>query len=156
MKLTVQALEWTGVSLKILDQRALPETIRYDDYQDAAGVAEAISTMRVRGAPAIGIAAAYAVALSIRQHCVADNPDWREQVAADITLLAHSRPTAVNLCWALHTMLRALASYQDLDDFTDLLASSEALAKQIHADDIAANYAMGEAGANLLNLAKGL
>ncbi len=61
-KLTVQALQWTGDALKVLDQRQLPENIVYDDYRDAAGVTEAIATMRVRGAPAIGIAAAYGVA----------------------------------------------------------------------------------------------
>ena len=65
-KLSVQALQWTGSTLKVLDQRQLPDTCCYDDYADAAGVAEAIFSMRVRGAPAIGIAAAYAVVLSAR------------------------------------------------------------------------------------------
>lgn len=154
MKLTVQALEWTGTSLKVLDQRLLPETVRYDQYPDAAGVAEAIRTMRVRGAPAIGIAAAYAVALSVRQHYVADNPDWRKQVAADIAQLAQARPTAVNLCWALQIMAGALARYQDgVKNLPDL---TEALAKKIHADDIAANYKMGELGADVLGQVKGV
>ena len=62
---TVQALQWTGSSLKVLDQRKLPDTLIYDEYNDAKGVTEAIATMRVRGAPAIGIAAAYGVALSV-------------------------------------------------------------------------------------------
>ncbi|MGZ5010599.1 MAG: S-methyl-5-thioribose-1-phosphate isomerase, partial [Methylobacter sp.] len=61
-KLTVQALQWTGDALKVLDQRQLPEKIVYDEYKDAAGVTDAIASMRVRGAPAIGIAAAYGVA----------------------------------------------------------------------------------------------
>ncbi len=70
--------------LKVLDQRKLPETITYHIYTDAPGAAEAIATMRVRGAPAIGIAAAYGVVLSAQQHFQADASDWRERIAADI------------------------------------------------------------------------
>jgi len=142
---TVQALIWTGSSLKVLDQRKLPDTIIYDEYQDAAGVTEAIASMRVRGAPAIGIAAAYGVALSVSQHHVNDAVDWQAQVFKDIALLAQSRPTAVNLFWALAQMEALLA--QNLDDPK---AEFIAAAEQIHADDIAANIKMGEMGADLL------
>ena len=148
---TVQALIWTGSSLKVLDQRKLPDTIIYDEYQDAAGVTEAIASMRVRGAPAIGIAAAYGVALSVSQHHVNDAVDWQAQVSKDIALLAQSRPTAVNLFWALAQMEALLA--QNLDDPK---AEFIAAAEQIHADDIAANIKMGEMGADLLAGAKGL
>ncbi len=148
---TVQALIWTGSSLKVLDQRKLPDTIIYDEYQDAAGVTEAIASMRVRGAPAIGIAAAYGVALSVSQHHVNDAIDWQAQVSKDIALLAQSRPTAVNLFWALAQMEALLA--QNLDDPK---AEFIAAAEQIHADDIAANIKMGEMGADLLAGAKGL
>ena len=79
-KKSVQALQWTGTSLKVLDQRQLPETLVYDDYNDAAGVTEAIATMRVRGAPAIGIAAAYGVALSVIQHCADAPASWQQKV----------------------------------------------------------------------------
>ena len=148
---TVQALIWTGSSLKVLDQRKLPDTIIYDEYQDAGGVTEAIASMRVRGAPAIGIAAAYGVALSVSQHHVNDAIDWQAQVSKDIALLAQSRPTAVNLFWALAQMEALLA--QKLDDPK---AEFIAAAEQIHADDIAANIKMGEMGADLLAGAKGL
>ncbi len=148
---TVQALIWTGSSLKVLDQRKLPDTIIYDEYQDAAGVTEAIASMRVRGAPAIGIAAAYGVALSVSQHHVNDAVDWQAQVSKDIALLAQSRPTAVNLFWALAQMEALLA--QKLDDPK---AEFIAAAEQIHADDIAANIKMGEMGADLLAGSKGL
>ena len=102
-ELKVHALEWTGNSVKVLDQRVLPETIRFDEYSDASGVAEAIKTMRVRGAPAIGIAAAYAVALSVMQHYSSSAKGWEGRVLDDIQQLANSRPTAVNLFWALQT-----------------------------------------------------
>jgi methylthioribose-1-phosphate isomerase len=146
-QLSVQSLQWTGHSLKVLDQRLLPEQIHYDEYTDAAGVTEAIRSMRVRGAPAIGIAAAYGVALSALQHYPA--ADWQNQVAADIELLATSRPTAVNLFWALEKMRQQLHSNADQP-----VAALGALAEKIHADDFNANLAMGERGADILGDAK--
>lgn len=144
--LPVQALQWTGHSLQVLDQRVLPDRIVYDEYRDATGVAEAIASMRVRGAPAIGIAAAYGVALSVRQHCVSgDRTDWLPRVEADIARLAASRPTAVNLFWALDGMRQALSVADDV-----VVTTVVELAEQIHADDIRANRTMGELGADLL------
>jgi methylthioribose-1-phosphate isomerase len=147
----VQALQWTGHSLKVVDQRQLPEKINYDEYTDAHGVAEAITTMRVRGAPAIGIAAAYGVVLSVYQHYSQSNDNWRQHVLADIDTLANSRPTAVNLFWALNQM-KAVLDWQRDDPLPAILASAE----KIHADDIAANYKMGELGADILANAKGI
>ena len=143
--LNVHALEWTGKSVKILDQRVLPEQIVFDEYREAEGVAEAIKTMRVRGAPAIGIAAAYGVALSIIQHTSEAGDDWMAKVTKDIQCLAESRPTAVNLFWALDKMQQTIKS--EPDNLVDVIVE---LAKQIHADDIQANLTMGELGADLL------
>ena len=148
---TVLALQWTGNTLTVLDQRQLPDILVYDDYNDAAGVTVAIASMRVRGAPAIGIAAAYGVALSVIQHTAANPADWQQLVADDMSLLATSRPTAVNLFWALAQMKALLDQ-----SLTDPVAASIALAEKIHADDIAANHAMGELGADLLAGAKGV
>lgn len=150
-QLAVQALQWTGDSLKVLDQRLLPETIAYEDYHDALGVVEAIKTMRVRGAPAIGIAAAYGVALSVKQHCHDRSVNWHDKVFADIERLAASRPTAVNLFWALDRMKALLDSQPE-----DPVAASQALAIQIHQDDIAANHRIGELGADIIDGAKGV
>ena len=150
-KKSVQALQWTGTSLRVLDQRQLPETLFYDDYNDAAGVFEAIATMRVRGAPAIGIAAAYGVALSVIQHFAVTPASWQQKVADDIALLAKSRPTAVNLFWALEQMKALLC--QSLTN--PPLAFIECAVK-IHTDDIAANIKMGELGADLLAGVKGV
>ncbi len=150
-KTAVQALLWTGNSLKVLDQRQLPEISIYDEYHDAAGVAEAIASMRVRGAPAIGIAAAYGVVLSVREHVNADPANWRQGVLADIDQLAKSRPTAVNLFWALEQMKAILN--QPLDNPMPAILTC---AEKIHAEDIAANRRMGELGADLLQGAKGV
>lgn len=147
---TTQALIWTGKSLEVLDQRQLPDVKRYDSYSDATGVAQAIKSMRVRGAPAIGIAAAYGVVLSVQTH-FAKSENWRKTVLADIEILAKSRPTAVNLFWALDKMKAVLTNATG-----NVLESVTNCAIQIHADDLAANKKMGDLGAALLKDAKGV
>ena len=144
-QISVQAMVWTGHSLKVLDQRILPDHIVYNEYHDAQSVCVAIASMQVRGAPAIGIAAAYAVVLSVMRHYSDENADWRAYVAQDIELLAGSRPTAVNLFWALDKMGKILAAIKG-----DPLIEINRAAEKIHADDIAANQRMGALGADLL------
>ena len=144
-ELSVNALEWTGKSLKVLDQRLLPEKVNFDEYTDAQGVFKAIKSMRVRGAPVIGIAAAYGVALSVMEHYSETDSGWKNKVSDDIQKLSTSRPTAVNLFWALDTMQQALDKQVD-----NPIINIKELAKQIHADDIQANLTMGELGADLL------
>ncbi len=144
-QLSVQPLEWTGSTLRVLDQRLLPEQIRYHEYGDAGGVADAIKSMQVRGAPAIGIAAAYGVVLSVAVHCAENSRNWRQPVERDIRLLAESRPTAVNLFWALDQMRAALAAGAE----RPLEAATEA-ALRIHREDLEANLRMGELGAGVL------
>ena len=144
-KLSVQALQWQDGVLLVLDQRKLPDVVTYDHYKTAVGVAEAIKSMRVRGAPAIGIAAGYAVALSVKQH-YQNHPDkWKNFVAKDIEILAASRPTAVNLFWALDLMQNFINKITN-----DPVREIEMLAIKIHQDDIAANKKMGKLGADIL------
>lgn len=153
-KLSVQAVQWMNSalgSLKVLDQRKLPAVIKYDEYLDAAGVAEAIRTMRVRGAPAIGIAAAYAVFLSVRQRLSTCPDQWRQAVDDDIRVLASSRPTAVNLFWALDRMKKELEN-----NLKDPLPGLLNLAREIHHDDIKDNRKMGQMGAEILGDAEGV
>ena len=147
---SVRALQWTGNALRVLDQRQLPGSVVYDDFDSALGVAEAIRSMRVRGAPAIGIAAAYGVVLASKQRHSQNPNHWKELVNQDIEILAASRPTAVNLFWALDTMRKAIASGGN--DPAPLLA----LAESIHKDDIAANRHMGGLGAELLKGSSGV
>jgi methylthioribose-1-phosphate isomerase len=149
--LLVQALEWNGDYLKVLDQRQLPENIVYHSYTDAIGVVEAIKTMQVRGAPAIGIAAAYGVVLSAKRRYAEHHSNWREQVLVDIRHLSESRPTAVNLFWALELMQKTLMQQTD-----NPIPALQALAEKIHADDIAANHRMGKLGADILGNCKGV
>lgn len=148
---TVRPLQWTELGLEILDQRLLPGQVKYATFDSAAGVALAIATMRIRGAPAIGIASAYGVVLGAKARYAENPTDWRAAVQQDIKTLAASRPTAINLFWALERMGAALVSVEG-DPFPPLLA----LARQIQDDDLAANRRMGEMGADLVQGSLGL
>jgi methylthioribose-1-phosphate isomerase len=148
---TVRAVQWTGTSLRVLDQRKLPDLLAYIDCVSVAEVAEAIATMCVRGAPAIGIAAAYGVVLAVDARFRQAPEAWKRLVEADLGLLARSRPTAVNLFWALDRMREAIARVGN-DPLPVLLQC----ARQIHQDDVAGNRRMGDLGAALLQGATGV
>ena len=122
--MTVEPIRWKGDRLELLDQRLLPDQTVYVTCRTAAEVAAAIRDMVVRGAPAIGCAAAFGVVLG------------QTAVQKRFELLAKSRPTAVNLFWALERMKKA----------KDLKAEAEA----IFEEDLAANRAMGKLGAELI------
>ena len=140
------ALVWREGLLSLLDQRLLPGRAEFLELNSASATARAIRDMVVRGAPAIGIAAAYGVVLAARERYAQDGQGWRSLIQPDLAELAASRPTAVNLFWALERMSRRLAGSGEGDPTPVLLA--EALA--IHAEDIAANRRMGELGASLI------
>ena len=148
---SVRALRWSDQGLHVLDQRRLPVTLDYEICRTAGDVATAISAMKVRGAPAIGIAAAYGVVLAAREHYARQPGSWRDAIEIDLDFLARSRPTAVNLFWALDRMRGAMdrAGSAPVDD---LLA--EAIA--IHEEDVAANRRMGDLGARYLASASGV
>lgn len=147
----VRALQWTDAGLEVLDQRKLPETVEYETFTSCAGVAKAIYSMRVRGAPAIGVAAAFGVVLAVQQRYAETPTNWQSLVEPDLKILADSRPTAVNLFWAINEMRASFAEAGD-NPVSTLLEK----AKQIHTDDIAANRTMGELGAELVADAKGI
>jgi methylthioribose-1-phosphate isomerase len=131
---SVRAMVWHGDRLALLDQRQLPLDEVWMDCDDASTVADAIRAMVVRGAPAIGIAAAYGVALAARAGT---------DLGAAVATLGQARPTAINLHWALERMSRVAAAAPP-GDRAGLLARE---AEAIHAEDLAANRALGAAGA---------
>jgi len=147
----VQAIDWRDDALYLLDQRTLPFQQNWIAYTSAAGVAEAIRTMVVRGAPAIGISAAYGLLLGARARFAAGG-DWQAALEEDFTLLADSRPTAVNLFWALNRMRDRL---QRLKAGEDALAALEAEAVAIHQSDREANLTMAQLGADLIRKHQG-
>ncbi len=142
----VDPIAWRDGALRLLDQRLLPAEERYVDCATAAAVVAAIRQMVVRGAPAIGIAGAYAMVLAAREAWARAGVRWREDWRADVAAIRDARPTAVNLAWAVERMLAAAAAVGADDPVPALLAGAQAL----HADDLAANRRMGRLGAELL------
>jgi methylthioribose-1-phosphate isomerase len=139
--------------LILIDQRRLPlEQIDYP-CTNADEVATAIRDMVVRGAPAIGITAAYGVVLACRQATRDSGPDWQHNLEQAIQRLAQARPTAVNLAWALARMQDALRPCASAEE---ALKMATAEADAILAEDIAANRRMGMLGAELIDSGSGV
>ena len=139
---SIRAVEWTEAGLKLLDQRALPQRHMHVLLENAAEVADAIRDMIVRGAPAIGVTAAYGVVLAARDRYARAPASWRQDIEEDFQRLAASRPTAVNLFWALARMRKTIDT-----PLADPVPALLAEARAIHAEDVAANRRMGELGA---------
>jgi len=137
-----------GTSAKVLDQRQLPWTETYDTVSTWQEMAEAIATMRVRGAPAIGVAAAYGMVLAAFAAPRDPQTFVRSMDEAARGLVA-TRPTAVNLAWAVE-LLREHARTVASEDPVRRATSCLERARKIHEDDIAACKQMGEHGAALL------
>ncbi|APZ42804.1 S-methyl-5-thioribose-1-phosphate isomerase [Acidihalobacter ferrooxydans] len=137
----VRPMIWAGDHLRLLDQRLLPGEELWLELRESEAVAQAIREMAVRGAPAIGIAAAFGAALAARE---ADGE--RTKLMAALATLGAARPTAVNLEWALQRM-RGLIEQTDARAWADALLAE---AQAIHAQDIAANHRIGELGGALI------
>ncbi|HHB12116.1 MAG TPA: S-methyl-5-thioribose-1-phosphate isomerase [Chromatiales bacterium] len=143
---TIRALRWADDALWLLDQRLLPVRTDWVRCTSAASVTRAIRDMVVRGAPAIGIAAAYGVVLAVMAHYGRGAANWRQAVEGELRELAAARPTAVNLGWAVARMRKALDELWG-DPREALLEE----AQRIHREDLEANYRMGDLGAALLD-----
>src|SRR5690606_32755993 len=134
----IRPLRWTGDVLEVLDQRQLPFAVEYLPQRDSAGVAEAIRSLAVRGAPAIGIAAAWGVVLAARDIQADDGAEALGQLEPALQHLHDARPTAVNLAWSLARMRRVLAAAG-----VDWRKVLEREAQAINDEDLAANHHMG-------------
>ena len=148
--MTVETLRWANGRLEMVDQRTLPTVFEYIAYDSAASVAEGIRGMVVRGAPAIGVAAAYGVALEALRLRGESKADFKAGLEAGFKVLAASRPTAVNLFWALERMRQVCSSMVGQNNFAvaeRLLAE----AREVFEEDIRVNRAMGGYGAELLS-----
>jgi methylthioribose-1-phosphate isomerase len=143
----IEPIAWANGRLRLLDQTRLPVEEVWLELEDPAEIAAAIKEMRVRGAPAIGVAAAYGVALAARRIAAAAMPSFLAQLEEAITMLSATRPTAVNLFWALRRM-RAVARACATPDEARARLLAEAIA--IQAQDLAANREMGRFGAALI------
>jgi len=145
----VETLRWRDGKLEMIDQRVLPARFEYLAYTSATETAEGIRSMVVRGAPAIGCAAAYGVALEALRQRNASPADFAVGMDKAFDVLAASRPTAVNLFWALKRMRAVWETVKDqpVGAIADRLLAE---AHEVTAEDIRINRAMGAFGAELL------
>jgi len=147
----IQPIRWRNDVLELLDQRLLPAKKKYLQLETVDAVAKAIADMVVRGAPAIGITAAYGVVIAARHRYAESQPTWKQAIQNDLELLLASRPTAINLFWAVDRM-RVLIDVIEAEPVEILL--NEAM--KIHQDDINANKAMGALGAAFIGKDSGV
>lgn len=148
-KLKFKTLEWAGDHLRILDQTRLPEEVVYLDCDSLDEVATAIRDLKVRGAPAIGIAAAFGVVVGMRNQSFQSRKEYEDRLNQVISTLAGTRPTAVNLFWALKRMRRVAEKNknEDSEKISELLLQEAIL---IHQEDRLMCEKIGEFGASLL------
>jgi len=145
----VETLRWRGARLELIDQRALPARLEYVSCTNAAEVAEAIRSMVVRGAPAIGCAAAFGVALEAKRQERRTRAEFDAAMETAFKSLAASRPTAVNLFWALDQMRAALGA-GTRDDPSSAAGRLADTAVALFNADLEINRAIGRAGAALV------
>jgi methylthioribose-1-phosphate isomerase len=145
----VETLKWTDSGVLLIDQTKLPAEEVWVNCKNYEAVAEAIRTMIVRGAPAIGVAAAMGIALGARDLDVVSISDFRNGLGQICRIMGETRPTAVNLFWAIRRMQRCFeeASGKSIPLIKQTLIDE---AKAIYDEDIATNRAMGANGAPLM------
>ncbi|MEE8575450.1 MAG: S-methyl-5-thioribose-1-phosphate isomerase [Thermodesulfobacteriota bacterium] len=144
-----KVVEWKNNSVVMIDQRLLPTREKYNTYKDYKSVAKAIKDMVVRGAPAIGVAAAMGCAVGALKIKAKDYKGFKREFNKIARHLAGTRPTAINLFWAIDRMQRLVDENANtkIDTLKKKLVTE---ARRIHREDIAINKEMGKNGARLL------
>ncbi len=144
----IRTIEWTDDGVVMIDQRRLPVDEVYNTYKSVDEVADAIVTMVIRGAPAIGVAAAMGIALGVKN---LDQGDDLERKFAEICeTIRNTRPTAQNLFWAIERMKRVFQTHRG-ESLAELQRALREEAIQMHVEDIEINRRMGEYGQQLLS-----
>src|SRR2546422_2616546 len=145
----IKTLEWTDSGVRFIDQTKLPMEESYVTCKTHEQVADVIRTMVVRGAPAIGVAAAMGIALGVKNSKASSVGELKRELDDICNLIGNTRPTAVNLFWAIRRMRDRFETLRvrPLPEIKQALIDE---AKRMHAEDIAANQAMGQFGAALM------
>lgn len=147
--MSFRTIEWRNDKVIMIDQTRLPTEEVYNEYTDFQGVAEAIRGMIIRGAPAIGVAAAMGVALGARDIIADTHESFFQQLSNVCDLIGRTRPTAVNLFWAIERMKRVAEANRDLD-LNSIRAILKAEAIAIEVEDLQICRAIGANGAPLI------
>jgi len=145
----IQTLEWTDSGVRFIDQTKLPLEETYVNCTTYQQVADVIRNMVVRGAPAIGVAAAMGIALGVKTSNAGNINDLRRELNVICDTMAKTRPTAVNLFWAIRRMRQKFESLQ-VRPVPQIKQALIEEAQRMHAEDIAINQAMGRHGATLM------
>jgi methylthioribose-1-phosphate isomerase len=147
----IKTVEWTPEGVRMIDQRLLPTEEKYLIFRSADEVADAIKQMVVRGAPAIGVAAAMGIAVGLQQAVATTAADLQDDFDYMCNLMSRTRPTAVNLFWAIERMRtvfrRAAAGTNDAEEIKRRMIVE---AQAIFDEDIASNRALGRFGGELI------
>src|SRR5438094_9369125 len=151
----IQTLEWTASGVRFIDQTKLPNEEVYVTCTTHPQVADVIRKMVVRGAPAIGVAAAMGIALGIKNSKAATGAELKQEFERICDLIGKTRPTAVNLFWAIRRM-RQKFEYFRMRTIPQIKQELIEEAQRMHAEDIAANQAMGRHGATLMPTSGGV
>ena len=145
----IQTLEWTDQGVRFIDQTKLPMEETYVTCKTHEQVADVIRTMVVRGAPAIGVAAAMGIALAVKNSKAETVRDLKRDFDQACAVIGETRPTAVNLFWAIRRMQEKLERIR-IRPLAQIKHTLIEEAQRMHAEDIAANQAMGRHGATLM------
>ena len=145
-----ETIRWDGEAVILIDQRVLPAREEYLTCRSAEAAAEAIKDMVVRGAPAIGVTAAFGIVLGLKQSGASSPEALKSAFQSLSTLMAGTRPTAVNLFWAIERMRTKLEELMAAGDVGRVLEGMEQEAVHIQDEDIEANRRMGAHGAKLV------
>jgi methylthioribose-1-phosphate isomerase len=146
--MTLKTIEWKNNSVIMIDQTKLPSSLEYVTYTDYNQVADAIRTLVVRGAPAIGVSGAFGLALAALQ----SNAKEKDQLIQDLEtakkILFETRPTAVNLAWGLEKIMKITKTGKNVDEIRRSVIET---AKQMAEDDVQINMSIGKNGSELFN-----
>jgi len=145
----IQTLEWTDEGVRFIDQTKLPTEEVYVTCKTHEQVADVIRNMVVRGAPAIGVAAAMGIALGVSNSKAESSRDLKRDLDQICDVIGKTRPTAVNLFWAIRRMQEKFERIQ-IRPIPQIKSDLIEEARRMHAEDIAANQAMGRHGATLM------
>ena len=146
--MTLKTIEWKDKSVVMIDQTKLPDELIFVTYTDYNDVANAIRTLVIRGAPAIGVAGAFGLALAALQSKATTKEDMIKDLEQAKKILFETRPTAVNLAWGLNKMMNVAKNCQNIDEIKESIVEA---ATSLAEDDVKINKALGKNGAVLFD-----